>query len=124
MYMVESSVAVEPGALKRGLGRAGKPARLVFKDYFHVMPFRTRPHRGPSPGFSPPGTSDAFSRYLASVHIFRPHLAEDLKHKRKVAVKVLRPELAAVLEAEWFVQEINTTANLKHPHIFRKRHNS
>ena len=58
----------------------------------------------------PPGNSDAFSRYLASVRIFRPHLAEDLKHKRKVAVKVLRPELAAVLEAERFVQEINTTA--------------
>ena len=39
------------------------------------------------------------------------YLAEDLKHKRKVAVKVLRPELAAVLCAERFVQEITTTAN-------------
>ena len=38
------------------------------------------------------------------------YLAEDLKHKRKVAVKVLRPELAAVLGAERFVQEITTTA--------------
>ena len=110
-----------PGALKRGLGRAGKPARLVLKDYFHVMSFRTRPRRGPSPGFSPPGNTDAFSRYLASVRILCPHLAEDLKHKRKVAVKVLRLELAAVPEAERFVQEINTTANLQHPHIFRKR---
>ncbi|MFQ5704214.1 MAG: serine/threonine-protein kinase [Gemmatimonadales bacterium] len=45
------------------------------------------------------------------------YLAEDLKHKRKVAVKVLRPELAAVLGAERFVQEITTTANLQHPHI-------
>ncbi len=45
------------------------------------------------------------------------YLAEDLKHKRKVAVKVLRPELAAVLGAERFVQEIKTTANLQHPHI-------
>ncbi|NIV49589.1 MAG: protein kinase, partial [Gammaproteobacteria bacterium] len=43
--------------------------------------------------------------------------AEDLKHKRKVAVKVLRPELAAVLGAERFVQEIKTTASLQHPHI-------
>ena len=67
LYILESSVAVVPGALKRGLGRAGKLARLVFKDYFHVMSFRTRPRRGPSPGFSPPGNSDAFSRYLASV---------------------------------------------------------
>ena len=45
------------------------------------------------------------------------YLAEDLKHHRKVAVKVLRPELAAVLGAERFVQEIETTANLQHPHI-------
>lgn len=45
------------------------------------------------------------------------YLAEDLKHHRKVAVKVLRPELAAVLGAERFVQEIKTTANLQHPHI-------
>ena len=45
------------------------------------------------------------------------YLAEDLKHERKVAVKVLRPELAAVLGAERFVKEIKTTANLQHPHI-------
>jgi serine/threonine-protein kinase len=43
--------------------------------------------------------------------------AEDLKHKRKVAVKVLKPDLAAVLGAERFVQEITTTAQLQHPHI-------
>jgi serine/threonine-protein kinase len=45
------------------------------------------------------------------------YLAEDLKHKRKVAVKVLKPELAAVLGADRFVQEIETTAGLQHPHI-------
>ena len=45
------------------------------------------------------------------------YLGEDLKHHRKVAVKVLRPELAAVLGAERFLQEITTTANLQHPHI-------
>jgi len=45
------------------------------------------------------------------------YLAEDLKHKRKVALKVLRPELAAVLGAERFVHEITTTASLQHPHI-------
>ncbi len=45
------------------------------------------------------------------------YLTQDLKHKRKVAVKVLRPELAAVLGAERFVQEIETTADLQHPHI-------
>jgi len=45
------------------------------------------------------------------------YLAEDVKHRRKVAVKVLRPELAAVLGADRFVQEITTTASLQHPHI-------
>jgi Tol biopolymer transport system component len=45
------------------------------------------------------------------------YLAEDLKHDRKVALKVLKPELAAVLGAERFVQEIKTTAQLQHPHI-------
>ena len=45
------------------------------------------------------------------------YLAEDLKHKRKVALKVLKPELAAVLGAERFVVEITTTAALQHPHI-------
>ena len=45
------------------------------------------------------------------------YLAEDLKHKRRVALKVLRPELAAVIGAERFLNEITTTANLQHPHI-------
>ncbi len=45
------------------------------------------------------------------------YLAEDIKHHRKVAVKVLRPELAAVLGPERFLREIETTANLRHPHI-------
>ena len=45
------------------------------------------------------------------------YLASDLKHDRKVAIKVLKPELAAVLGAERFVVEIKTTAALQHPHI-------
>ena len=45
------------------------------------------------------------------------YLAQDLKHHRKVAVKVLRPELAAALGPERFLREIETTANLRHPHI-------
>jgi Tol biopolymer transport system component len=45
------------------------------------------------------------------------YLAEDLKHDRKVALKVLKPELAAVLGGDRFVQEIKTTAALQHPHI-------
>jgi serine/threonine protein kinase len=45
------------------------------------------------------------------------YLAADLKHDRKVALKVLKPELASVLGAERFLAEIKTTANLQHPHI-------
>jgi eukaryotic-like serine/threonine-protein kinase len=45
------------------------------------------------------------------------YLAEDLKHHRKVALKVLKPELAYALGPERFLREIETTANLRHPHI-------
>jgi serine/threonine protein kinase len=45
------------------------------------------------------------------------YLAHDLKHDRAVALKVLRPELAAVLGADRFLQEIRITARLEHPHI-------
>ena len=45
------------------------------------------------------------------------YLAEDLRHHRQVAIKVLRPELAAVIGAERFLTEIRTTAALQHPHI-------
>jgi len=44
-------------------------------------------------------------------------LAHDLKHEREVALKVLRPDLAAVLGAERFLAEIKITAGLDHPHI-------
>ena len=45
------------------------------------------------------------------------YLADDIKHERKVALKVLKPELAAVVGAERFLAEIKTTANLTHPNI-------
>ncbi|MGH7516132.1 MAG: protein kinase domain-containing protein [Gemmatimonadales bacterium] len=45
------------------------------------------------------------------------YLAHDLRHDRRVAVKVLRPELAAVIGAERFLAEIKLTANLQHSHI-------
>ena len=44
-------------------------------------------------------------------------LAHDERHDRQVALKVLRPELAAVIGAARFLAEIKTTANLQHPHI-------
>jgi Tol biopolymer transport system component len=45
------------------------------------------------------------------------YLARDERHNRNVALKVLKPELAAVVGAERFLAEIETTANLQHPHI-------
>ena len=45
------------------------------------------------------------------------YLAHDERHDRRVAIKVLRPELAAVVGAERFLAEIKTTAGLHHPHI-------
>ncbi len=45
------------------------------------------------------------------------YLAHDLRHNRKVALKVLKAELAAMIGAERFLQEIEVTANLQHPHI-------
>src|SRR5687768_11837322 len=45
------------------------------------------------------------------------HLARDLRHDRLVALKVMRPELLAVIGAARFLAEIKTTANLQHPHI-------
>ncbi len=45
------------------------------------------------------------------------YLAHDLKHERKVAIKVLRSDLAAAIGAERFIREIRTIAHLQHPHI-------
>ncbi|MCH7491940.1 MAG: protein kinase, partial [Gemmatimonadetes bacterium] len=47
------------------------------------------------------------------------YLAEDLKLHRKVAIKVLRPELAVSLGADRFLREIEVTANLQHPNILQ-----
>ncbi len=52
-------------------------------------------------------------RHLGEGGMATVYLADDLKHDRQVAVKALRPELAAMLGAERFVQEITTTANLR-----------
>src|SRR5215204_3920442 len=45
------------------------------------------------------------------------YVAHDLRHDRRVALKLMRPELSAVIGAERFLAEIKLTANLQHPHI-------
>src|SRR5688572_14593675 len=59
----------------------------------------------------------AIEREVGSGGMATVYLARDLKHNRKVALKVLRPELAAVLGTERFLAEIQVTANLQHPHL-------
>jgi serine/threonine-protein kinase len=59
----------------------------------------------------------AIERELGAGGMATVFLAEDVRHHRPVALKVLRPELAAVIGAERFLAEIETTANLQHPHI-------
>jgi len=44
-------------------------------------------------------------------------LAQDLRHDRKVALKVLRPDLSAAIGADRFLREIKLAAGLTHPHI-------
>ena len=56
-------------------------------------------------------------RLLGQGGMARVYLARDIRTHRQVAIKVLRPELAAILGPERFLKEIETTANLQHPHI-------
>jgi tetratricopeptide (TPR) repeat protein/tRNA A-37 threonylcarbamoyl transferase component Bud32 len=59
----------------------------------------------------------ALERELGSGGMATVYLAEDVKHHRKVAVKVLRPDLAATLGPARFLREIEIAAQLQHPHI-------
>ncbi|MBE0591428.1 MAG: serine/threonine-protein kinase, partial [Gemmatimonadales bacterium] len=59
----------------------------------------------------------AIEREIGAGGMATVYLAEDVKHHRRVALKVLRPELSALLGAERFLQEIEVTANLRHPHV-------
>ncbi len=59
----------------------------------------------------------AIEHELGAVGMATVYLAQDLKHDRKVAVKVLRPELAAALGPDRFPREIRILARLQHPHI-------
>ena len=80
------------------------------------------PHASDAAGhLSPLGTalSDRYriERELGAGGMATVYLAEDVRHHRKVAVKVLHPELSAVLGPERFLKEITLTASLQHPHI-------
>ncbi len=59
----------------------------------------------------------AVDREVGSGGMATVYLAEDLKHHRQVALKVLRPDLAASLGADRFLREIEIAARLQHPHV-------
>src|SRR3989442_3485160 len=59
----------------------------------------------------------AIERELGRGGMATVYLARDLKHHRKVAIKVLKPDLAAALGPERFLREIEIAAGLSHPHI-------
>ena len=59
----------------------------------------------------------AIERELGEGGMATVYLAEDLKHGRKVAIKVMRPELAAALGSQRFLREIEIAAKLSHPNI-------
>ncbi len=59
----------------------------------------------------------AIERELGEGGMATVYLAEDIKHEREVALKVLKPEISATLGPDRFVLEIRTTARLNHPHI-------
>src|SRR6185503_16394796 len=59
----------------------------------------------------------AVERELGRGGMATVYLAEDVRHHRKVALKVLSPDLAQVLGAERFLREIEVIARLRHPHI-------
>src|SRR5918911_1411505 len=58
-----------------------------------------------------------FERPIGAGGMATVYLARDVRHGRNVAIKVLKPELAARLGSERFVQEIRVTASLQHPNI-------
>src|SRR6185503_1517392 len=58
-----------------------------------------------------------FERELGAGGMAIVYLARDLKHDRDVAIKVLKPEVAAAIGVHRFLTEIRTTGHLKHPHI-------
>jgi len=59
----------------------------------------------------------ALEREIGAGGMATVYLAQDLRHDRPVALKVLKPELASAIGPERFLREIKTTARLTHPHI-------
>ena len=91
--------------------------KLLSRNTFdHLLQSRCRLT---APPFLTAALSERYSieRELGRGGMATVYLARDLKHDRLVAIKVLRPELAAGLGPERFLREIQVVARLQHPHI-------
>jgi Tol biopolymer transport system component len=99
----------------RGQALAGNPARPATHS---SGPQPTAPVTAPSPKLVD-ALRDRYvlERELGQGGMATVYLAHDVRHRRPVAVKVLRPELAATLGADRFLLEIETAARFQHPHI-------
>jgi serine/threonine-protein kinase len=86
-----------------------RPAAAVFADA-SVMPLGTRLAKALEGRYR-------IEREIGRGGMATVHLAFDLRHERRVAIKVLREELAAAVGADRFLEEIRVTASLQHPHI-------
>ncbi len=102
----------------RGRPASGNPCRMLDSD-------AQKPYNAPVTSSQPVPASLAaaladryrLDRVLGAGGMATVYLAQDLRHSRPVALKVLKPELSAIIGAERFLVEIRTTANLQHPHI-------
>jgi serine/threonine protein kinase len=120
----------------RDIGRSHEHIRLPRTDRHSERAQRVEesglsPHRAAVPLDPPAGDLTAravplaaaladryrITRELGAGGMATVYLAEDVRHHRKVAVKLLHPELSAVLGSERFLKEIELTAGLQHPHI-------
>jgi len=89
--------------------------------------FLERPAAVGAPLVPPPPLGERLAAALAGHYVLEReiarggmatvHLARDVRHQRRVAIKVLREEVAAAVGAERFLEEIRVTASLQHPHI-------
>jgi Tol biopolymer transport system component/tRNA A-37 threonylcarbamoyl transferase component Bud32 len=93
------------------------------RDVIFLVAMDNHPHDRRTLSDAPEGLRTALSdkyrieRELGVGGMATVYLAEDLKHQRRVAIKVLRPDLAATLGHARFLREVAIAANLQHPHI-------
>src|SRR5207244_3374859 len=111
---VASSSGREPGpGIHRELGRQAGPHRAMGSGH------QRGAHVTESISRLAAALADRYriERELGQGGMATVYLAEDLKHRRKVAIKVLRQELAASLGADRFLREVHIAAQLQHPHV-------